>query len=172
MAPLLSGGADISPVLPHGLLLLARSSSSHRCPSGVILPQRARMRRSPSGPCATVSGLRARLVRLFMPHICCGRAPARSAARTRSRSQSMVSRSAFTLFAAGVLSPACRANGLACRTTPAAPPASPAASPPWLPARAPLFPGWQPARRRALRCVPPSFLLWAEAAVQVARRAR
>ena len=172
MAPLLSGGADISLTLTHGLLLLARSSSSHRCPSGVILPQRARMRRSPSGPCATVSGLRARLVRLFMPHICCGRAPARSAARTRSRSQSMVSRSAFTLFAAGVLFPACRANGLARHRRPAAPPASAAASQPWLPARVPPFPGWQPAVRRALRCAPPLFPPWAEAAARGAQQVR
>ena len=76
--------------LPHGLLLLARSSSSQICPSGVTLPHLARMRRSPSGPCASVSGFKARLVRLFLPHICCGRAPARIAARTRSRSHSMV----------------------------------------------------------------------------------
>ena len=65
-----------------------------------------------------------------------------------------------------------RASGLACRTCPAAPPTSPAASQPWLPARVPPFPCSQPATRRALRCVPPLFLLWAEAAARGAWRGR
>ena len=114
---------------------------------------------------------RARLVRLFLPHICCGRAPARMAARTRSRSHIMVLKCLYHLHIRR-FSPACRANGLSCRTSPSAPPASPAASQPWLPARALLVPGWRPARRRALRCVPPSFRAGAQGAQGVARVAQ
>ena len=174
MAPLLSGGTESHPVSTHGLLARSAHSSSHMRPSKVILPQRARIRRSPSGPCATVSGLRARLVRLFVPQICCGRAPARSAARTRSRSPSMCSK-----VAALPLPSRCRrcvprlprASELARHRRPSAPPASPAASPLWLPARVLPFPCSQPAMRRALRCAPPSFLPWAEAAAPGAQQA-
>ena len=174
MAPLLSGGTESHPVSTHGLLARSAHSSSHTRPSKVILPQRARTRRSPSGPCATVSGLSARLVMLFLPHICCGRAPARSAARTRSRSPSMLSKEATCLYPSRgrrYVPRLPRASGLARRTCPAAPPTSPAASPLWLPARGPPFPGSQRARRPGRHYPPPLFPPWAEAAARGAQQA-
>ena len=169
MAPLLSLGTRFPPILTHGLLARSAHSSSHRRPSKVTLPQRARIRASPSGPCAIVSGLRQRLVMLFLPYSCCGRAPDRSAALTRSRLQSMVSRNAFCSRMFPRLP---RASGLARHRYLSAPPTSPAASQPLLPARVPQSPCSQPARRRVFRCVPPLSPAGAAAAVRGAGQAR
>ena len=109
MAPLLYPEILFTSILTHSFLACSMRSSSHMRPSRVTRPQRARIRRSPSGPCTIVSGLRLRLVTLCLPCICCGLAPDRSAALTRFKSQSMVPTNAFTILITCVCLPVCRA---------------------------------------------------------------